>query len=443
MFITCGMAMFLVSVSIWGQVSGRQWTLQECVNYALQNNISLQKSRIQKLSAVEDVKQAKADLLPSLTASTNQNMVYRPWMESGQNTVANGTVLSSVDKVYYSGSYAVNANWTVWNGNKNRNAVKQNQLLAQQAELDSAVTANSIQEQIAKLYIQILYSKEAIEVYKQTFEVSKLNEERGQAFVDVGTMSKSDLAQLTSQRAQDEYNIVSAESNLASYKLQLKQLLEITDDQSFDVAAPSASDLNALEEIPSLLTVYERALGIRPEIQNSKLAIESSDVAIKIAKAGKMPTIGISGGFGTNTTTMTNDGWGKQLKTNFDASVGATLSIPLFDNRQTKTAVNKAILQRESSILDLKDQQKTLYSTIETYWLDATTNQNKYKAACVAVESEEMSYELLSEQFCLGLKNIIELMTGKTNLLTAQQNELQSKYLTILNIQLLKFYEGF
>ena len=130
------------------------------------------------------------------------------------------------------------------------------------------------------------------------------------------------------------------------------------------------------------------------------------------------------------------------MKTNFDGSIGATLSIPIFDNRKTKTAVNKAEIERANQILNLQDKQKTLYSTIETYWLDANTNQQKFIAAKSSVESQQASYDLLSEQFRLGLKNIIELMTGKTNLLSAQQSELQSKYMTILDLQLLKFYKG-
>lgn len=420
----------------------KKWTMKECIDYAIANNITLQKSRLTKQSSIEDLKQSKSDLLPSLSFSTNQSLGYKPWTNSGTSTVTNGTVSTSVSKTYYNGNYGLNASWTVWNGNKNRNTVKLNQLTAQQAELDSAVTANSIQEQIAQLYVQILYLSEAINVNKHSYETSMKNEELGKEKVNVGKMSKADLAQLTAQTAQDKYNIVEAESNLANYKLQLKQVLEITDDQGFDVYVPSTSDDNALAEIPSLQSVYESALALRPEIENGKLAIKSSDLSLTIAKAGSMPTVSLTGGVGTSNTSMNSKAWGTQIKTNFDASVGATLSIPIFDNRSTKTAVNKAKIQRETSMLELKDKQKQLYSTVEGYWLDANTNQQKFKAAASSVESEQASYDLLSEQFKLGLKNIVELMTGKTNLLNAQQNKLQSKYMTILDQQLLKFYKG-
>ena len=143
----------------------KQWTLRECIDYALQNNISLQKNRLNKLSAQEDILQSKAALLPSLSASTSQNATFRPWPETGAATVANGYAVSSVDKLYFNGSYSLNGNWTVWNGNRNRNTVKLNELSAIQAELDSATTANSIQEQIEQLYVQILYSTDAINVH--------------------------------------------------------------------------------------------------------------------------------------------------------------------------------------------------------------------------------------------------------------------------------------
>ena len=421
--------------------NAKQWSLKECIDYALENNISLQKTRLQKESAIEDIKQSTSALLPSLSFSSSQNVTYRPWPESNRATVANGYVETSVDKVYYNGSYGLNANWTVWNGNRNYNQIKLNKITAQKAELDSAYTANSIQEQIAQLYVQILYSHEAVNVCKKTLEVSTLNENRGKEFVSVGKMSKSDLAQLTSQRAKDEYSVVEAEGNLRNFKRQLKQLLQITNDEEFDVTIPNTSDEMALQAIPAMNSVYASALNTRPEIKNAQIGIESSDLSIKMAKAQRMPTMGLSASAMTNTTSMSDNEWGIQLKNNFDVAGGLTLSVPIFDNRQTKTAIRKAKIQKQEYQLDLLDKQTTLYSTIENYWTQANTNQSMYKAAKESTKSAQVSYDLLSEQFRLGLKNTVELMTGMSNLLNAQQNELQSKYLTILNISMLNFYK--
>ena len=437
--MTCLAGLLLLSLST--ECAAKQWSLRDCIDYALANNIKLQKAKIQEYSAMEDVKQSQSALLPSLNLSTSQNVSYTPWPQQGRATVADGYVQSSVDKVYYNGSYSLMGNWTVWNGNKNRNNVKLNKLAVEQARLDSATTANSVLEQIAQLYVQILYSNEAITVTKESLKTSQTNEQRGKTMVEVGKMSRADLAQLTAQRAQDEYAIVEAESNLRNYKRQLKELLQITSDEEFDVAVPSTTDDMALEAVPALNDVYAASLEQRPEIKNAKLGIESSDLGIKVAKAGRMPTVSLNAGVTTSTSSMSDNTWGTQMKNNFSLGGGVTVSIPLFDNRQTKTAVNKAKLQKQSYLLDLQDKQTTLYSTIENYWLQAVTNQNKFKAARISTESAQASYELLSEQFKQGLKNTVELMTGKTNLLQAQQNELQSKYLAILNLNMLEFYQ--
>lgn len=435
--------MIVIAISALAQdVETKRWTLQDCIDYALENNITLQMSKLQKQSAFEDVKGAKGALLPTLNASANQSVGYRPWQDSGVSTVTNGQVNTQVNKTYYNGSYAMNASWTVWNGNKNYNTLKLNKLAASEAELNEQETANTIQERITQLYTQILYQDEKVKVDTQTLETAKINENRGKDMVEVGKMSKADLAQLTAQRATDEYNVVESRSQLLTYKLQLKQLLEITDESEFDVAIPTISDEQVLAEVPTLNSVYEKALASRPEIANSELAIKSSDVNLSIAKAGWLPSLKMTGSFGTSTNSLNSSGWGSQMKTNFDAMAGLTLSIPIYDGRSTKTAVNKAKIQQQSSRLDLLDRQKTLYSTIQDFWLKAQTNQEKYKAASATVESEQESYDLLSEQFRLGLKNIVELMTGKDKLLSAQQNKLQSKYTALYNQEMLRFYQG-
>ena len=429
----------MISLSVSAQ---EKWTLRECIDYAMQNSITLKQAHLTKQTATETRKQSQAALFPSLSASSNQSFGYRPWQSSGMATVSNGTVNSSVTKTYYNGTYGINASWTLWNGNQNHNQVKANKLSEEQAELKIEQSANSIQEQIAQLYVQILYMNEAIGVNRESLDASKKNEERGQEMVNVGKMSKADLAQLSAQRAMEEYNLVEAESNLAKYKLQLKQLLEITGEQTFDVAMPTASDQQALASIPSVMNVYEQALTLRPEIKNTELALQASDVQLKIARAGYLPTLSMTGGVGTSTTSNNSNKWGEQMKTNFDASAGIGISIPIFDQRKARTAVNKAKIQHEQALLDQQDQQKKLYSTIEGFWLEAQTNQEKFRAASATVESEQQSYDLLQEQFNLGLKNIVELLNGKVSLLQAQQSKLQSKYTTILKQQLLKFYQG-
>jgi outer membrane protein len=397
---------------------------------------------LQKSTATETLKGSKAALLPTLSASTNQNLGYQPWKDTGMAYVSNGTVNTKVDKTSYNGSYSLSGQWTVWNGNRNLNNIKRDRLAEEEAELSAQETANSIQERIAQLYAQILYLAENVTVNEQMLETSKKNEDRGREMLEVGKMSKADLAQLSAQRANDEYSIVEAKSQLMNYELQLKQLLEITDEERFQVAIPKIGDDLILAEIPAMQTVYEMALMNRPEINRSQLAINRSDVNLSIAKAGWLPTVNLTGGVTTSTNSLTSTGWGSQIKSNVNTSLGLGVTMPIYDGRSTKTSVNKAKIQQLQARLDLQDQQKTLYSDIQGYWLNAWTNQEKYKAASSSVESAQQSYDLLSEQFRLGLKNIVELMAGKDKLLEAQQNLLQSKYMTLYYQQMLKFYEN-
>ena len=420
----------------------KQWTLQDCIDYAMENNITLKKSQLQKQSATEDLKGAKGALLPTFSASTNQSLGYQPWKDTGMAYVTNGTVNTKVDKTSYNGSYSLSGQWTVWNGGRNTNTIKLDRLAEQEAELSSRETANSIQERIAQIFSQILYLDESVKVNEQMLESSKKNEERGQEMLNVGKMSKADLAQLSAQRANDEYSIVESKTQLMNYKLQMKQLLEITDETAFDVAVPEIGDEMILAAIPALQTVYEEALLSRPEIERSQLAVKGSEVSVSIAKAGWMPNVSVTGGVTTSTNSLSGTGWGSQFKSNVNTQLGLGVSMPIYDGRSTKTAVNKAKIQQLQARLDLQDLQKTLYSDIQGYWINAVNNQEKYKAAKSSVESAQQSYDLLSEQFRLGLKNIVELLAGKDNLLNAQQNQLQSKYLTLYNQQMLAFYQG-
>ncbi len=423
-------------------VAQRVWTLRECIDYALENNIQLQTNLLQMESSEEDTKQSRAQLLPSATFSTGQNVSYRPFPDGGETTVTNGYVDTKVNKTTYNGSYNIGANWTVWDGNKNYNTLRQSKVYEQQAALTAQTTANSIQEQITQLYVQILYNTESIHVYEQVVEISRGNLARGEAMMEVGKMARADVAQLEAQVATDEYNLVNAYGQTARFKLQLKQLLEITDTEEFDIAIPSASDEAALVEVPSLVDIYNTAVTLRPEIKSAQLGIEASELQEKIARAGYMPTIGLNASVTASTNSASDNSWGKQMKSNFTAGAGLNLSIPLYEQRAAKTSIRKAKIQQQEQQLELQEQQKELWSTIEGYWLDANTNQARFRSAIATVNAAQESFTLVSEKFNEGLSNIEELTTGKSTLLTAEQNRLESKYTTILSMQMLHFYNG-
>lgn len=417
------------------------WNLQACIDYALKQNLTIRRNRIDAQSARVDVKTAKAAMFPSLSFSTSQNMVNRPYQES--SSIVSGTeILKSSSKTSYNGNYGLNAQWTVYNGTKRLKTIEQQKLNNRVAELDVVTSENSIMESIMQAYVQILYASESVKVNEQTLEVSIAQRDRGQELLNAGSIARSDFAQLEAQVSTDRYQLVTAQATLQEYKLQLKQLLELDGEEEMNVYIPELDDENILAPLPSKSDVFHAALAIRPEIEASKLDVEVSELGIGIAKSGYMPSISLSAGIGTNNTSGSDFTFAEQVKNGWNNSVGLTVSVPIFNNRQTKSSVEKARLQRETSNLALQEEQKALYKTIESFWLDANSAQQQYAAARDKLHSTRTSYELVSEQFGLGMKNTVELLTEKNNLLQAQQELLQAKYMALLNTRLLRFYEG-
>ena len=418
-----------------------QWDLQSCIDYALEQNITIRKNRVTAASTQIDVKTAKAALFPSLSFSTSQQVVNRPYQESSSR-VSVSEIISTNSKTSYNGNYGLNASWTLYNGSKRLKTIQQEKLNNQVAELDVATSENSIQESIAQIYIQILYAAESVRVNENTLQVSIAQRDRGQELLNAGSIAKSDFAQLEAQVSTDRYQLVTAQATLQDYKLQLKQLLELDGENEMNIYLPALSDENVLSPLPAKRDVYVSALALRPEIEASKLNVNASELGIDIAKSGYLPTVSLSAGIGTNHTSGSDFTFSEQVKNGWNNSIGLSVSVPIFNNRQTKSAVQKAKLQYETSMLSLLDEQKALYKTIEGLWLDANSAQQRYAAANEKLKSTQISYNLISEQFNLGMKNTVELLTEKNNLLQAQQEQLQAKYMAILNTQLLKFYQG-
>lgn len=418
-----------------------RWDLHTCIDYALSHNITIQRNRINAESTIEDLKTAKSALFPSLSANISQRIVNRPNTNNG-TIISGDNITTSQSQTSYNGTYGIDVNWTLYNGNRRLNTIKQEQLNNRIASLTVAESENNIEESIAQIYIQILYATEAVKVNEATLEVSCAQFERGKQLHKAGSLSQADLAQLEAQVSNDNYQVVTAQATLQDYKLQLKQLLELDGEQEMNLYLPTLDNEDALAPLPSKADVFRAALVQRPEIESGKLNVEAAELDIKIARSGYIPTISLTAGIGSTNANGNDFSFSEQIKQNWNNSLGVSLSIPIFDNRQTKSTIRKAKLQKQTSQLDLLDQQKTLYRTIENLWLDANSAQQQYAAALQQVKSTQTSFDLVSEQFNLGMKNTVELLTEKNNLLVAQQQLLQAKYMAILNRQLLYFYQG-
>ena len=437
----CFITILAAASGLYAQEASKQWSLQDCIDYALEKNIKLQQDKIALEESDVDVKTAKASLFPSLSFNTGHNVINRPYQQNS-STVSGTEIISSDSKTTYNGNYSLNAQWTLWNGGRRLNNIKQQKTTRDIASLSVSETENMLQEEITKLFVQILYADESVKINKSTLETSEANFKRGEELFKEGSISKADLAQLESQVGNDQYQLVTSESTLRNYKLQLKQLLELDGTDEMTLALPTLSDEQVMKVLPSQADVYQTALTTRPEIQSGQLSIDNAKLGIKTAKAGYMPTISLSASSSSTTNSASTNNWAQQMKYGWNNMIGISLGIPIFDNRQNKSNVQKAKLQYSNSQLNLATKQKELYSTVESLWLDALNAQQQYAAADTKLKSSQTSYDMVSEQFTLGMKNTVELLTEKNNLQSAQQQRLQAKYMAVLDRTLLDFYAG-
>lgn len=411
------------------QEASKTWTLQECLDYAYQNNIQVRQSRNNQLSGIEDTKQAKAALFPSLVASTTQSYTNYPSSEVTDNNS-------------YTGTYGITAGMTIFEGGKLRTEVKRQKVQNQMDALSVEESVNDIRIAIVQAYMQCLYAADAVRINRSTAEASKAQRDRAEEMLRTGSISRVDFAQLQSQYSSDEYQIVVAGSTLDNYKLQLKQLLELDIMEEMNPAVPGVKEENVLKALPPKNEVYETALKVMPQIRRGELGIEAAKLEEKSARAGFFPSISLSASVGTGHMSNNDFESGSQIWNRFNENVGLTLNIPIFSNRKNRTAVNKAKIALNDSYLEWTSLQKELLRNVESAYLDAVSAQAQYLSAREKEKYARESYVLTSEQFRVGVKNTVELITAQNEYSAAQQQVLQAKYLTLLSIELLNIYQG-
>ena len=424
------------------QEKPQEWTLKNCIDYALTQNIQLKKSKIALESSQVDSKSARAKLFPSLSFGSTQQYINTPFPEGNSldNYVITGSKGSS--KNSYTGNYSLRSSMTLYNGGKLRNNVKSSKLQEQVQQYSVEEEIDNIETSITESFLQILYAQESVKINEETVALSKLQCERGKALLEAGSISQSDYAQLESQYSSDKYQILISQTTLESNIQTLKQLLEMDMTETLSISTPNLEAHDVLTPLPGKEEVYQSALNFIPSIQSGKLGIDIAKLEHKNAKAGYYPTLDLSASVGTGHISGSDSNFGQQMKNKLNESIGLTLSVPIFSNRENKSAVEKAKLQISEAELEYLNAQKELQKTIEDIYLNATSSQAQYAAAIEQVKASKTSYNLAQEQFNLGMKNTVELLTEKNNFLSAQQEMLQAKYMAILNAQLLRFYQG-
>lgn len=405
----------------------QQWTYQDCVDYARQHNISLQQSRLSEETSLYSLEASRAQWEPSLNFATTHGLSNSPFKEDG-------------DKNAYNSSYGLNASWTIWNGGERENTIKRDQLQTRISALNSDDIMRSLETEILSLYISILYAREAIDINKEAATVSQAQADRARQLMEAGRLSRVDYTQLQAQYEQDKYAVVNAESSYDSQRMQLKKLLELGISTDITLVDIDWSDEQVLSPLPPIDESYRLALATDAQLKANELDIESAALDVKIAKSGYYPEISLNAGVGTAYMAPGTGSFGEQMKRGLNESLGLTLSIPIADNRRTKTAVAKANVQRLNAELQSESRRNSIAQTIEGLYIDLKGAQARYISGKEQVNSTMLSAELVGEQFNLGLVNTVELLTAHNAALQAQRELLQAKYMAMLDHKLIEFY---
>lgn len=414
-------------------IDNTTWDLNRCIAYALENNIQVNSQKLSEMSSAADLLQARSQRLPSLSASVSDNLSN----SKDFTTNANGK-WSSTNAV----SGAITTSMTLYNGGSINSGIAQSKLQLEIAKLSTAQAKNNITLSITQAYLNVLYAKESYDYAKDVLASSDQQLKQAQQFFAAGKIAKTDLVQMQSQYASDQYSLVTAENTLILQTTVLKQLLEIPVIDTFKVYFPNAEKLSVVAPVPSKQDAFNMALKTMPEIKSSQLQQEVSQLSLSIARSGYLPSLSLNGTVSTNYSDYSNQGFTGQLSDNQLQKVGLTLSVPIFSRNTVRTNVQKSIIGIKQSELSSRNTEKNLLQEVETAYQNVVTGQMRFSAAKVQLEAAQDSYNLSLQQFNLGMLSAIDLLKTKNILLNADSQLIQAKYSLILNQKVLDFYMG-
>ena len=423
------------------------WTLEECVNYALENNLQIKQSRLQTEVADINLLQSKLNFAPSANASSNLNYSW------GRNIDPNTNLYSSNQSM--NNNYNLSGRLNLFKGFQNWNSLKKNEIDYKASQYQSEEMENNIALTLTGAYLKILFNHEMLSVAMQQMEVTKQQIDRTSKLVDAGTLPKGDLLEIQAQGATEESNLVKAENNLALSYLDLKQILDLTAETDFEIDRPNIELSEDFEIIPSE-QVYANAIDIMPEIKRGEMNVLSAQRSVSIARGALYPSLSVNGGIGTNYIDGKRDSrfengqivsgdlipfW-DQIDINTGEYLTLSLSIPIFNAYSARSSVNRAKVQSISSQFDLQLRKNELRKNIEQKYHDAIAAYKTYNASKISVQSLTESFKYTEEKFNIGMVNSIDYSLAKMKLTQAQSELLRAKYDYIFKTKILDFYMG-
>ncbi|WP_237276696.1 TolC family protein [Tenacibaculum ovolyticum] len=430
--------------------SQKKWTLKECVNHALENNITIKQNRLNIQQAEKDVEISKGNFLPDLNSSASQGLNFGSYTGQDGGRISNDT---------RGNGFGISSNTTIFNGFRNRNSLKQSKLGVEGNILDLAKIENDISLNVVNFYLNILFAKENLNVATIQSEISEKQIARVKAQFEAGAVPKGDLLNVQSTAANDIQSVVLQGNTLNLALLQLAQLLQVS-SVDFDVANIEIGTPSSVLLYDSANKVYNKALTNRPEIKRAKLNIENASIGIEIARGAYLPTLSFSARANTSYQTVLGekdvlirqqpDGSVKtipnpfftQLNNNLGYNFGLSLNIPIFNRFQTKNRVAKSVINKEQTKYELESRKLQLQQEIEKSFLDAKAAAKTFEAAEVSLNAQKEAFKNAQVSYDYGSMTQFDFDQVRNRLVNAEGAMIRSKYDYVFKTKVLKFYFG-
>ncbi len=428
----------LISTSAFAQ---KVWTLEDCINHAVENNLDIQRTRLQEEVNSNNLNQSKISLAPDLNGSAGYNINFGRSINPVTNEFVEEQVKSS--------SFGLNSNLTLFNGLRQINTIKQNQLNLASSQFATKDVINNISLSVASAYLQLLMNKEQEKTLLEQVKLSLEQLDQTAVLVEAGTIPEGNVLDVEAQLATDSLNLIQVQNSLALNRLSLMLLLQLDPSEEFQIEDPNLSlvDLNALEILNSEV-IYQEALLNQPVIKQTEFDLRSADRDIELAKGLRYPTLSFFANMRTNHSSLASGivgqdvTLGEQYRFNLSQGLGVGLNIPIFNRWQVNTAVKNARLNFRNIELQQEQTKNQLKNDVYQAQADAKARLATFKASGKNTRALKTRYNYIESSFNLGAANSLDYSTAKTNLTNSEINLLQAKYDYIFSIAVLNFYLG-
>lgn len=435
------LASFFFCLPAGAQETAKQWSLEECIRYAIENNIDLKQRELEQQSREVDLHTSKYSWLPSLNASVGENFGF------GRSESKDGLI---VDRNSANTTAGIQLSMPLLDLKIPSDiAARKLDLKASFETLNKAKEDLSIN--VASYFLQALYNKEMLKIAELQVALSSEQVTKTEALYNAGKVPVSQLYDMKAQLAKDEVTLTESKNNVKLALLDLAQSLELErDGENFDILEPETGD--AVEQYMSSIIppdqVYDHAVGFKPQIKEQEYLLESQKKMLKVAQAGYYPKLNFSAGYSNGYYHNFGDGdynnasFSDQLKNNGQKSVGFSLSIPIFNRFQVRNSVRSARINIHNRELMMENSKKTLYKEIQQAYYNATAAQEKYVSSDKSVDASKIAFSYAEERYEAGKSTVFEYSEAKTKYAQSLAEQTQSKYNFIFRAKILDFYNG-